>query len=165
MFLYIVVYDPSGGFVTGGGWIMSPEGAYMPEQSLTGKASFGFVSKYKKGASTPTGTTEFQFQVADLNFHSDSYEWLVITGASAKFKGIGTINGGGEYKFILTAIDAEINDSDAFEIDRFRIRIWTEDDSGNETVVYDNALGEENEDGTTALSGGSIVIHKGKGKK
>ena len=28
----IVVYDPSGGFVTGGGWINSPAGAYVPIQ-------------------------------------------------------------------------------------------------------------------------------------
>ena len=41
-----VVYDPSAGFVTGGGWIDSPEGAYIPDPSLTGKANFGFVSKY-----------------------------------------------------------------------------------------------------------------------
>jgi len=41
---YIVVYDPSAGFVTGGGWIMSPEGAYKDDLTLTGKANFGFVS-------------------------------------------------------------------------------------------------------------------------
>ncbi len=59
-----VVYDPSGGFVTGGGWIDSPAGAYMADPSLSGKATFGFVSKYKKGASVPTGNTEFQFNLA-----------------------------------------------------------------------------------------------------
>ena len=57
-----VIYDPSGGFVTGGGWIDSPAGAYRADPSLTGKATFGFVSKYKKGASIPTGNTEFHFQ-------------------------------------------------------------------------------------------------------
>jgi hypothetical protein len=38
-FRYIVVYDPSGGFVTGGGWINSPGGAYAPDPSLAGKAT------------------------------------------------------------------------------------------------------------------------------
>ena len=48
----------------------------------------------------PTGNTEFQFHAADLNFHSSSYEWLVVTGSDyAKFKGAGTINGEGDYKF------------------------------------------------------------------
>jgi hypothetical protein len=43
MELLLVVYDPSAGFVTGGGWINSPAGAFV-DPTLTGKASFGFVS-------------------------------------------------------------------------------------------------------------------------
>ncbi|MBI2784295.1 MAG: tandem-95 repeat protein, partial [Gammaproteobacteria bacterium] len=41
---FVVVYDPNAGFVTGGGWINSPVGAYKANPSLTGKANFGFVS-------------------------------------------------------------------------------------------------------------------------
>src|SRR5262249_10091808 len=37
---YIVVYDPNGGFVTGGGWITSPRGAYAADPSLGGRAIF-----------------------------------------------------------------------------------------------------------------------------
>ena len=122
-FQYIVVYDPEGGFVTGGGWIQSPQGAYRPNPSLTGKANFGFVSRYKKGANVPTGNTQFQFKVADLNFHSDTYQWLVVSGARARYKGVGTINGQGAYKFLLTAVDADINPNDNIEVDRFRIKI------------------------------------------
>jgi len=139
-----VIYDPSAGFVTGGGWIDSPAGAYTPDPSLTGKATFGFVSKYKKGANAPTGNTEFQFHAADLNFHSSSYEWLVVTGSDyAKFKGVGTINGTGEYKFMIWAGDDEP--------DTFRIKIWYEE-NGTEVVVYDNGMDQ-------AIGGGSIVIH------
>ncbi len=142
---YVVVYDPNAGFVTGGGWIDSPEGAYAPDPSLTGKANFGFVSKYKKGASVPTGNTEFQFKTADLNFHSSIYDWLVVTGSDyAMFKGTGTINGQGEYKFILWARD---NEPDAF-----RIKIWEEDDSRAEMVIYDNESDQP-------IGGGNIVIH------
>ncbi len=153
---FLVVYDPEGGFVTGGGWIWSPQGAYASDPLLEGKANFGFVSKYKRGATIPTGQTEFQFKVADLNFHSDSYEWLVVAGAKAKYKGTGTINGEGEYKFMLTAIDADIHPS--FEVDRFRIKIWYEV-NGIENVVYDNALGNDSDLATTEIGGGSIVIH------
>lgn len=39
---------------------------------MTGKATFGFVSKYKKGATLPTGETEFQFKAGNLNFMSTS---------------------------------------------------------------------------------------------
>ena len=42
----LAVYDTGGGFVTGGGWITSPPGAYASDPQLTGKAQFGFVSKY-----------------------------------------------------------------------------------------------------------------------
>lgn len=67
---------------------MSPAGAYAPDSSLTGKASFGFVSKYKKGSSIPTGNTEFQFKAGNLNFHSGVYDWLVIIVAG-RFDGKG----------------------------------------------------------------------------
>jgi PKD repeat protein len=151
-FQYVVIYDPNGGFVTGGGWINSPLGAYTPDPTLTGKATFGFVSKYQKGASVPTGNTEFQFHVAGMNFRSTSYDWLVIAGTKAQYKGTGTINGAGEYKFMLTAIDGSP--------DKFRIKIW---DKATETAIYDNQLGaEDTADPTTSIQGGSIVVHKAK---
>jgi hypothetical protein len=143
------------GFMTGGGWIDSPEGAYPDNQALTGKVTFGFVSKYQKGATVPTGQTEFHFQVAGLNFHSSSYDWLVIAGARAQYKGTGTINGMGEYGFILTAIDGQISGGG---LDKFRIKIWNKADN---TIVYDNQLGaSDTADPVTVLGGGSIVIHK-----
>ncbi len=142
---FVVVYDPDGGFVTGGGWIDSPAGAYVPDSALVGKANFGFVSKYKKGANIPTGNTEFMFSTADLNFHSVSYDWLVVTGNDyAMFKGNGTINGEGAYEFKLWAGDDDP--------DTFRIKIWEETD-GSESVVYDNGMDQ-------AIGGGNIIVHK-----
>lgn len=147
-YMFVVVYEPSAGFVTGGGWIDSPEGAYFPDPSLTGKANFGFVSKYKKGATSPTGNTEFQFHAADLNFYSDNYDWLVITGSNyARFKGWGTINGMGDYRFMVWAGDGDP--------DTFSIKIWEEDENGTEIVIYDNEIDQE-------IGGGSIVIHTKK---
>ncbi len=150
---FIVIYDPDGGFVTGGGWIDSPAGAYVADPTLTGKANFGFVSKYKKGASVPTGSTEFQFKAGDLNFHSGSYDWLVIAGQDkAKYKGTGTINGTGNYGFMLTAVD---NGNSG---DTFRIKIWDKDNG--DAVVYDNKSnsGDDDYDGTV-ISGGNIKVH------
>ena len=156
----VVVYDPSAGFVTGGGTIQSPAGAYTADPSLTGKASFGFVSKYLKGANKPTGQTEFQFQAGDFSFHSSSYEWLVVAGAKAQYKGIGTVNGSGNFGFLLTATDVQLSGGG---VDKFRIKVW--DKSAGDTVVYDNALGSS-EDIDVAnpqqITSGSIVIHKGK---
>jgi hypothetical protein len=157
--LLVAVYDPSAGFVTGGGWIMSPLGAYVPNPSATGKANFGFVSKYKKGATTPTGETEFQFKAGDLNLHSTAYEWLVVSGALAQYKGTGTINGVAGYSFLLTARDGQVSGGGG--VDGIRMKIWN---TSSGIVVYDNmtaAVDDKLTNGNTqSLGGGSIVIHK-----
>jgi hypothetical protein len=151
----VVIYDPSAGWVTGGGWINSPAGAYVPNPSLAGKANFGFVSKYQNGASVPTGNTEFHFKAGDLKFKSTSYEWMVIAGQKVQYKGLGTINGSGNYRFMLTAIDGDQQGGDGQ--DKFRIKIWS--DGGG--LVYDNQMNDpDSNDPTTVLGGGSIVIHR-----
>jgi phosphosulfolactate phosphohydrolase-like enzyme len=153
---FVVIYDPEGGFVTGGGWINSPVDAYAANPALTGKANFGFVSKYLKGANVPTGNTEFQFKAGDLNFKSTSYDWLVVAGAKAKFKGSGTINGAGDFAFQLTATDGQASGGGG--ADTFRIKIWSKSGGG---VIYDNQPSDaDTADATTALGGGSIVVHK-----
>jgi hypothetical protein len=108
----------------------------------------------------PTGNTQFQFQAGNLNFHSTEYQWLVVAGCKAQFKGKGTINGTGQYDFLLTAYDAQAgaNGSCAGQpVDRFRIKI-----TQGGTVIYDNNPGASDDvDGADpqALGGGSIVIH------
>ncbi|WP_190300363.1 MBG domain-containing protein [Rufibacter hautae] len=158
---YLPVYDPNGGFVTGGGWINSPAGAYVKDQTATGKANFGFVSRYKKGSTALDGETEFNFQTGNLKFNSTSYETatLVIGGAKASYRGVGTINGTGTYKFTLNAIDGQA--SSAGGSDRIRMKIT--DAAG--ATVYDNMIGAlDNADistvTNTTLGGGSIVIHE-----
>ena len=110
--------------------------------------------------------TEFQLRVADFNFKTTSYEWLVVAGTRAQFFGHGTINGEGDYEFMLTTLDADRNKNDVFETDRLRIRIWYIDSEGNEIVIYDNGLGAGGEDDNalTEIGGGSILIHYTKGK-
>jgi hypothetical protein len=158
VYQFVVVYDPSGGFVTGGGWINSPAGAYRPDPTLTGKANFGFVSKYKKGASVPEGQTEFQFKAGNMNFHSEAYQWLVVAGHKAQYKGTGKINGVTGYGFLLTATDGQISGGGG--VDKFRIKIWRLSDGG---IVYDNNFGASDDIDNAnpqAIGGGSIVIHK-----
>ena len=149
---YVVVYDPTAGFVTGGGWIQSQQ-SFCKNVSLCpnagGKGSFGFVSKYLKGATVPTGNTEFQLQAGDFNLKSADYQWLVVNqnGTTAQFKGTGTINGTGSYRFQIWATDGSP--------DKFRIRVWQES-GGVENDIYDNGV-------ELALNGtagnGSIQIH------
>jgi hypothetical protein len=161
--VYLPVYDPNGGFVTGGGWINSPAGAYVAGPLLTGKANFGFVAKYKKGSTQVDGNTEFQFHVGNFNFKSTVHDagTLVIAGSKATYRGTGTVNGAGNYGFLVTGIDGQITGGGGF--DMFRIKIWDKN-NGNE-VVYDNEMGlDENGLPTTVIAGGSIVIHDPKKK-
>ncbi len=166
---FIVIYDTQAGFVTGGGWFNSPTGAYTPSNSsdedVTGKAHFGFVSKYKKGQSIPSGSTNFRFAAGDLKFESTSYEWMIISGARARYKGEGKVNGGTElYKFQVTAMDADISGA-GITTDGFRIKIWRAGAGGGENVLYDNGRGAADDTGnggTTPIGGGSIKVHKSK---
>lgn len=156
MYQYAVVYDPSAGFVTGGGWINSPAGAYRPEVTLSGKANFGFESKYLRGATVPSGNTEFKFQVAAMLFKSTNYDWLVVAGSKAQYKGTGTINGSGNYGFLLTALDGNLENR--VTPDLFRIKIW--DKNNGDAIVYDNQYGSSDDAAlTNQVASGSIVIH------
>jgi hypothetical protein len=78
-----------------------------------------------------------------VSFRSDSYEWLVVAGGVAQYKGQGTINGEGEYEFMLWAADGAP--------DVLRVEIWQEVD-GIELVVYDSA--------PQPLERGNIIIQK-----
>jgi hypothetical protein len=153
--LYVVIYDPGAGFVTGGGWINVTAGSCKLTavcEGAIGKANFGFVAKYKKGASVPEGQTEFQFQAGNLNFHSEAYEWLVVTGSKAQYRGTGEINGVTGYSFLLTAYDQSP--------DKFRIKIWR---TSTGTVVFDSKMGTSDDIDAAnpqGIAGGSIVIHK-----
>ena len=157
----IVVYDPTAGFVTGGGTIDSPAGAYLADPSLAGKAIFGFESKYKKGATVPIGNTEFKFHAASFSFESSTYQWLVVAGAKAQYKGVGTVNGAGNFGFLLTATDGDLSGGGG--VDKFRIKVW--DKSAGDAVVYDNVVGASEDIDVAnpqAIASGSIVIHKPK---
>lgn len=156
-FQYVVVFDPNAGFVTGGGWFDSPVGAYIADPALTGKATFGFVSKYRKGRTLPEGETEFHFNAGGIHFHSNAYEWLVVAGAKATYKGVGMINGAGNFGFMIKALDEKLTPSTS--VDLFSIKIWDKDDG--DVVIYDNNLGDDvDADPTTEIGGGNILIHK-----
>lgn len=183
VYQFIVIYDPSGGFVTGGGWIYSPPGAYIADPLIEGKADFKFDAKYKKAPKHKKGhkhkkwkkhenegyelegKTDFKFKAGKLDFKSTSYDWLVVTEDKAIYKGVGKINRIGGYQFIASVLTRETKK----DKDKFRIRIWTDGD----VLVYDNQMyAGIDADALAAISKGKIHIHKakkgkgkGKGKK
>jgi hypothetical protein len=77
----------------------------------------------------------------------------VVSGAKVRFKGSGTINGAGDFAFLVSAIDGALNGS----ADTFRMRIW---DKTTGAVIYDSEIGRgDGAPAITVLGGGSIVIH------
>jgi len=132
--LIVVVYDPSAGFVTGGGWT----------DSTQGKATFGFVAKYQKGTTVPKGETTLNVNGAGIAFRSDSYQYLVVNGATAEIRGTGSVNGEPGYAMTLRVVDGGKSDAVSFRLVA----------PGGEVVF---------ETGEPApLGGGSIVIHGSK---
>ncbi|MFC1506519.1 post-COAP-1 domain-containing protein [Thermoproteota archaeon] len=136
-----VIYDPSAGFVTGGGWI-------VPEPELgDNHANFGFVAKYKKGSDTPDGNLEFQYQYRDINLKSTEIDWLAIPANSAMFQGTATINGEGLYTFRVDATDGDLTGG---QPDHFKIKVWEGTDT--EADPINDYKGD--------LAGGNIKVHK-----
>jgi hypothetical protein len=147
----VVIYEPAGGWVTGGGWIVSPLGANTIAPTTTGKLTFGFVARYQPGSTIPTGNAEFKLNVGKLDFRSTSLEWLVVGDTKAQLQGRGTVNGGGDYAFLVIAFDGGSGDA-------VRIRIWQRVSGA---VVYDSRPGEPFDAETlTALGGGSVQLHQ-----
>ena len=145
--LLLPVYDPTAGFVTGGGEVASPVGADLLNATANGPAKFGFVSKYLPGRNTPSGNLEFQFKEGDLNFKSTNMDWLVVTGQPrAIFRGSGTINGVNVCKFEVDAWDGSFQPSSQ---DAFGLKIFSCANGGDRYRLS-----------PVALTKGSIIIHR-----
>jgi hypothetical protein len=155
-FEYVIIYNPDGGFVTGGSWYNSEAGNYLPDPSAEGTVLFGLLARYRPNLPEPTGKTAFLFPNGDwLLLHDTDYDWLVINGAKATVQGTGKLNGGGDYSFLISVIDAKLDPT--ITRDLIRIKIW---DSATGTVIYDTMPGSShNVNPTTQIGGGNIQIH------
>ncbi len=146
--ILLPVYDPNGGFVTGGGQVNSPAGADANDPAASGHASFGFVSKYLPGKSTPSGNLQFQFKNGNLNFKSTSMEWLVVTGEPrAMFRGLGLVNDTTLCRFEVDAWDASFGNG----VDAFGLKLYACGPNSNQNRYTLSP---------TPISKGSIIIHR-----
>jgi len=141
----VVVYDPDTGSATGGGWFWSGAGNLKNNPESEGKATFGFVVKYKHEAAD--GNLEFQYHVGDINLKSKDITWLLVSSVNANFQGEGTINGEGLYTFRMLATDG---DQAGGQPDEFTIRIWEGTDTETDPIYQ--AINAQ-------LGGGNIIIH------
>jgi PKD repeat protein len=142
----VVVVDPLAGWITAGGWINSPAGAYCAAASTAGKLAFSLSARYEGANDRPSGSVDFKLNVGKFDFHSTSLDWLVVSNGDATVEGRGTLNGGGDYRFSVTT-----RSGDADEI---RVRVWKRSTGA---LVYDSRPGSES---LTTLGGGSIQVHR-----
>lgn len=101
----LAVYDPSGGFVTGGGLLQAP----------AGRSIFALVARYFHNQTTPTGL--FQFRNATQYLRSTSLSWLVTTGNTATLRGVGEWNNTPGFTFEAIATSANP--------DTLSLKVWT----------------------------------------
>jgi hypothetical protein len=153
-----VIYDPNGGYTYGGGWFTSPPGALISNPDVTGKASFGFTINYKNGTN-PKGETQFQFEDGNFEFNALNFDYLVISGAKAQFRGTGKITGGQSgIGFIMTVIDGKLDGSG---VDKIRMKIYNRNTNA---IIYDNQPGASDAaDPITPVGTNSEIFISGNG--
>ncbi len=145
-FQYISVYNPTPqGLFTGNRIFSSPVGAYLQNPNLTGQVQFGVTSKYQD--TSLIGKVSMNFKAANLEFDSTSLTVLVTSDGQATLRGTGTINGSGNYNFLVTGLDGT---QDAI---RFQIK------DQSETVIYDSQLGSPDTSTPTTSVTGQVIIH------
>ncbi len=101
----VVVFDPNAGFVVGGGWYTSPAGSLVGTPSWKGKATFGLSVRYGSGMTVPTGNFDFNLAGAPFKAYATGFDWLVVSGDTARFAGTATVNGMDGYTFLVTVTD------------------------------------------------------------
>ncbi|MGA1864637.1 MAG: MopE-related protein, partial [bacterium] len=111
----IVVYDPKGGFVSGGGLIEADDKV----TGLSGKVEFSINARYIKDESR--GNLTYKFINKDLDLRSSKIDWLIIIGDYAYLRGQGKVNGQDGYFF--QAIVKNLG-TPGKGVDQFNIEIW-----------------------------------------
>ncbi len=152
-FQYVVIYDPSAGFITASGKYNSLAGWDLQNTQASGEVKFGINAKYHQNNTTPDGKAKLNFKAGNIDFNSISYQWLVVNGAKGYLMGNGTVNGAGNYTIFISVIDG----SQSGGQDLIRIRIT---DTSTQNIIYDTQPGQsEVADPITTISNGSIKIH------
>jgi hypothetical protein len=120
--------------------------------------SFEIVAEYKQGRSIPTG--EMQLFTPHFDFHSTSYEWLIVNDEDCGIvKGRGQMDHDtSEFGFSFVACEGSETETQ----DEIIVRIWSATDGSpifnNGSDTSDVSLEE-----ATKVKGGNVQIHKGRG--
>ena len=143
----LVVYDASAGLITGGGWIAGASG------NTNDKTHFNIDVRYS--ASAPTGQFRIHGSSALLDLTSSAFEYLVVKGSTASFRGTGVLSDGTPVGFFVSAQDGKVAGT---RIDRIRLKVWK---SADGQVLFDTEPGvSEIAPPATIVNGGNVTLHK-----
>jgi len=164
-----IVFDPSAGFATAGGWLDSPPGGYPADPTAAGKARFTAQANYH-GDIALTGNVQFGLHSALFELRSDTVEWMVITrDGKIAIKGTGHDQDGRPIGLVSYAHDGCTNTQNGTcgpGADQVRLVAW---DLANGPTpessppIYDNQPGSSfdiDQTGLTPISAGAIHIHR-----
>jgi hypothetical protein len=151
----LTVYEPTGEFVTGGGWIWDSSG---------GKGNFGFNIKYTRSGK-PQGHFLYVYREGGWNYVVKSNAWigLAVEEAWAYFEAKCVIQ---KYNPVTEEL---VWDEGNY---KFRVDVWDNDPTGGVDILQIQVLDKNgvlfHEAGFTPLGelqGGNIVIHSKKDPK
>jgi hypothetical protein len=96
-------------------------------------AVFSFVAGHKLQSGVAVLHGDTAFDAGALQLRSASLLSLTVSGATVQLAGYGTINGRGNYGFMVIAKDAAVSGGPA--ADTFQITIW---DPASGLAIYDS---------------------------
>ena len=140
----------STGWLSGGGAIESPAGAWSRAPGASGPASFGIAVRHVGDSRVPTGFAALTFEAGNLDFRSAGFDWLLFVGGIGTAAGWGTLNGVDGYSFKVMAADGGPDDGGAL-----RMRIWL---SATAAVIYDSEPFGRGDVPTSPIARGSVTV-------
>jgi hypothetical protein len=140
----------STGWLSGGGAIQSPAGAWSRAPGAAGVASFGIAVRHLDEADAPTGFAALTFESGNLDLRSTGFDWLLFVGRIGVAAGWGTLNGVEGYSFKVMAVDGGPAGGGAL-----RVRIWL---SATAAVIYDSDPAVRGDVPSSAIVRGSVTV-------
>ena len=148
----IVVYDGLSALKVHG-WFNDPNVPAPTTGSEKSKVMINGEVSYERGVAK--GSFELEHKETGILLHSSQLDYLVVTGAVASVRGVGSIEGGPPVGFIAIARDGKVAGD---KQNKVRVKIWNR---ATGAVLFDTEPGvAEDAPPATLLGGGEVKVGK-----